>query len=122
MKLAEAFDGTAQPGSTLPIYYGEFGVESLPPEAKRSLYEGEEPTTTKPVNERTQAAYYRGARLAFCQTNVKGLLLFLNVDDPDLPAGSPASTTRTRARSRRWPASSRRPGRPRAGSSPSAPR
>jgi hypothetical protein len=84
--LGEAFDGTAQPGSTLPIYYGEFGVESLPPEAKRSLYNGQEPTTTKPVDEKTQAAYYRKAlELAFCQTNVKGLLLFLNVDDPDLP-------------------------------------
>jgi hypothetical protein len=84
--LGTAFDGTAQPGSTLPIYYGEFGVESLPPEAKRSLYNGEEPTTTKPVNEQTQAAYYRKAlELSFCQTNVKALLLFLNVDDPDLP-------------------------------------
>ena len=25
--LGQAFDGTAQPGSTLPIFYGEFGVE-----------------------------------------------------------------------------------------------
>jgi hypothetical protein len=84
--LGEAFDGTAQPGSTLPIYYGEFGVESLPPEAKRSLYNGQEPTTTKPVDEKTQAAYYRKAlELSFCQPNVKGLLLFLNVDDPELP-------------------------------------
>jgi hypothetical protein len=84
--LAEAFDGTAQPGSTLPIYYGEFGVESLPPAGKRSLYNGEEPTTTKPVDEKTQGAYYRKAiELAFCQPNVRSLLLFLNVDDPSLP-------------------------------------
>ena len=59
--LGQAFDGTAQPGSTLPIYYGEFGVESLPTAAKASLYTGEEPTTTKPVDEKTQAAYYRKA-------------------------------------------------------------
>jgi hypothetical protein len=71
--LGEAFDGTAQPGSTLPIYYGEFGVESLPPEAKRSLYNGQEPTTTKPVDEKTQAAYYRKAlELSFCQPAVVG--------------------------------------------------
>jgi hypothetical protein len=38
--LGQAFDGTAQPGSTLPIYYGEFGVESLPTTAKASLYTG----------------------------------------------------------------------------------
>ena len=32
--LGEAFDGTAQPGSELPILYGEFGVESEIPAAK----------------------------------------------------------------------------------------
>jgi hypothetical protein len=84
--LREAFDGTAQRGSTLPIYYGEFGVESVPPAAKSSLYAGEEPTTTRPVDEKTQAAYYRKAiELAFCQPNVRALLTFLNVDDPSLP-------------------------------------
>jgi hypothetical protein len=80
--LAEAFDGTAQPGSKLPIYYGEFGIESLPPAAKLDLYEGEEPTTTKPVDEQKQAEYYRKAiELAFCQPNVAGLFLFLTTDD-----------------------------------------
>ncbi len=32
--LAQAFDGTAQPGSALPILYGEFGVESQIPDGK----------------------------------------------------------------------------------------
>jgi hypothetical protein len=80
--LADAFDGTAQPGSKLPIYYGEFGIESLPPAEKLDLYEGTEPTTTKPVDEKKQAEYYRKAiELSFCQPNVAGLFLFLSTDD-----------------------------------------
>ena len=75
--LGQAFDGTAQPGSTLPIVYGEFGVESQIPAAKETLYTGQEPTTIKPVDETTQATYYQQAlSLAFCQPNVSALLLF----------------------------------------------
>lgn len=85
--LGEAFDGTAQPGSTLPILYGEFGVESEIPAAKAALYTGTEPTTTKPVVEETQAAYYEQAlALAFCQPNVEGMLLFLSRDERARPA------------------------------------
>ena len=85
--LGEAFDGTAQAGSTLPIYYDEFGVESQIPPAKQQLYTGDEPTTTKPVPETTQAAYYRQAvQLAFCQPNVRGLFLFHAFDETALPA------------------------------------
>ena len=80
--LGEAFDGTAQPGSTLPILYGEYGVESDIPASKASLYIGAEPTTTKPVSEATQAAYYQQAlALAFCQPTVEGMLLFLSRDE-----------------------------------------
>ncbi|MGZ8715965.1 MAG: hypothetical protein ACXWYO_02530 [Gaiellaceae bacterium] len=85
--LAEAFDGTAQAGSTLPVYYDEFGVESQIPPAKQQLYSGDEPTTTKPVPEATQAAYYRQAvQLAFCQPNVRGLFVFHAFDEAALPA------------------------------------
>jgi len=85
--LGEAFDGTAQAGSTLPIYYDEFGVESQIPPAKQQLYTGDEPTTTKPVPEATQAEYYRQAvQLAFCQPNVRGLFLFHAFDETALPA------------------------------------
>ena len=84
--LAEAFDGTAQPGSALPIVYGEFGVESEIPSAKASLYTGDEPATTKPVDEATQASYYRDAlALAFCQPTVSDLLLFLSRDERSRP-------------------------------------
>jgi hypothetical protein len=85
--LGQAFDGTQQPGSDLPILYAEFGVESLIPDAKASLYTGDEPTTTRPVDERTQAAYYAQALgMAFCQPNVEGMLLFLSRDERARPA------------------------------------
>jgi hypothetical protein len=83
--LAEAFDGTAQAGSTLPILYDEFGVESLVPAGKAKLYSGKEPTTTKPVPETVQASYYqRALQLAFCQPNVVGVLLFHSQDETAL--------------------------------------
>ena len=80
--LAKAFDGTAQKGSTLPIVYDEFGVESVIPDDKESLYNGSEPKTIKPVSEETQATYYRQAlQLAFCQPNVRGFLVFSLIDE-----------------------------------------
>jgi hypothetical protein len=80
--LGQAFDGTAQQGSTLPILYDEFGIESTVPDGKRSLYSGNEPTTTRPVDERQQAASYDlGLRLAFCQPTVAGMLLFHSHDE-----------------------------------------
>jgi hypothetical protein len=83
--LGEAFDGTAQAGSTLPIYYDEFGVESAIPPAEQSHYTGTEPDTTKPVSEATQAVYYRQAiELAFCQPTVRALFLFHAFDEPAL--------------------------------------
>jgi hypothetical protein len=85
--LGEAFDGTAQPGSQLPILYGEFGVESQIPDGKAALYTGTEPATTLPVPEETQASYYEQAlSLAFCQPNVAGMLLFLSRDERARPA------------------------------------
>ncbi len=80
--LGAAFDGTAQPGSTLPILYGEYGVETQIPASKESLYTGSEPTTTRPVSEETQGDYYRQAlSLAYCQPNVTGVLIFLSRDE-----------------------------------------
>jgi hypothetical protein len=80
--LGEAFDGTAQRGSKLPIVYGEYGVETQIPASKASLYTGQEPATTRPTTEETQAAYYEQALgLAFCQPNVAGILLFHSIDE-----------------------------------------
>jgi hypothetical protein len=84
--LGDAFDGTPQRGSSLPILYAEYGVESIIPPAKASHYTGTEPATTRPVDEATQGAYYRQAiEMAFCQPNVVGLLVFHVADEPGLP-------------------------------------
>jgi len=85
--LGEAFDGTAQKGSTLPILYDEYGVESLIPSDHSVIYTGTEPTTTHPVDEATQAKYYAQAiGIAFCQPNVDGILLFHAIDETELSA------------------------------------
>jgi hypothetical protein len=83
--LGEAFDGTAQRGSTLPVLYDEFGVESTIPARKAKLYTGTEPSTTKPSPEARQATLYTQAvELAFCQPNVEGIFLFHTLDEPAL--------------------------------------
>jgi hypothetical protein len=72
-------------GPYLPIVYDEFGVETTIPASKASLYTGTEPTTTKPVDEATQADYYtRAIRIAYCQPNVAGIFLFHTVDEQAL--------------------------------------
>jgi len=84
--LGLAFDGTPQSGTTLPILYDEFGVESAIPEGEKKTYTGTEPGTTKPVDEITQGAYYaRALQLAFCQSSVTGIFLFHSQDEPGLP-------------------------------------
>jgi len=101
--LGNAFDGTAQKGSTLPILYGEYGVESAIPPAKAGAYTGTE--TAKTVDEATQGSYYAEAfRLALCQPNVVGIMIFHVVDEGPLGAwqsgpyyadGTPKSSLQT---------------------------
>ncbi|HEY2372220.1 MAG TPA: Ig-like domain-containing protein [Gaiellaceae bacterium] len=101
--LGKAFGGTAQKGSTLPILYGEYGVESATPPSKASEYTGKETSVT--VDEATQGAYYAQAlRLAQCQPNVIGLVIFHVVDESALGAwqsgpfyadGAPKSSLQT---------------------------
>ena len=80
-KLRPLLDEAFGPG--LPVLYSELGVETAIPPAKASLYQGEEPG--KPVDEDTQADYYRRAiELAACQEGVEGLLLFHSHDEPSL--------------------------------------
>jgi len=81
--LGAAFDGTAQLGSTLPIVYGEYGVETQIPPAKAALYTGKE--VIDPVDEATQARYYTEAiQAAERQPNVRMLFLFHVVDETRL--------------------------------------
>jgi hypothetical protein len=83
--LGEAFDDTAQEGEDLPILYTEFGVETVIPEDKQSLYEEQEFASVKPVDEQTQADHYTKAiELAYCQETVIGILLFHVFDEIDL--------------------------------------
>ncbi|HEX7083224.1 MAG TPA: hypothetical protein VF186_03845 [Gaiellaceae bacterium] len=83
--LGQAFDGTAQRGSGLPILYDEFGIETQIPPAEADLYTGAEPRTTHPVDEATQAKYYRQAMaMTYCNKTVMGILLFHVVDEAPL--------------------------------------
>jgi hypothetical protein len=83
--LGKAFDGTAQRGSTLPIFYGEYGVETTAPASKTAAYSGNE--SAKTVDEATQAAFYAEAfRLALCQPNVIGVMVFHTIDESALGA------------------------------------
>ncbi|MGZ4289595.1 MAG: hypothetical protein ACXVRJ_08030 [Gaiellaceae bacterium] len=81
--LGSAFDGTAQAGSTLPIVYGEYGVETVVPAAKAGAYSGHEVVPT--ADEATQARDYReAAALAACQRNVRMLFYFHVIDEQPL--------------------------------------
>jgi hypothetical protein len=83
--LGKAFDGTAQAGTTLPIVYDEFGVQSRIPAAKASIYQGAEPLSSRAVGEATQGEYYAEAlALAACQPTVIGILLFHVSDESRL--------------------------------------
>jgi len=83
--LGEAFDGTHQPGSTLPIVYGEYGIESEIPAGRDAAYTGAEVESVHPVDEETQGRWYAQAiALARCQPNVRMLFLFHVSDEPQL--------------------------------------
>jgi hypothetical protein len=84
--LGQAFDGTRQRGSTLPIVYDEFGVQTKQPDDKRLMYANQElPSAVDAVDEATQGRYYRRAlQLVACQPNVVGLLFFHVSDEADL--------------------------------------
>jgi hypothetical protein len=83
--LGKAFDGTDQPGTTLPIVYDEFGVQSRIPASKARIYQGAEPLSSRAVAEATQGEYYAEAlALAACQPTVIGILLFHVSDESQL--------------------------------------
>lgn len=82
--LGAAFDGTAQPGSTLPILYDEYGDESLIPGPQAYRYHHKEPKASGAVDETVQAENYRTyLSLAACQPNVIGAFIFHTMDERD---------------------------------------
>jgi len=83
--LGDAFDGTAQPGSTLPIVYGEYGLETVVPPEEQHAYTGTEQPSTKPIDEQAQAsAYAEAIAIAACHKTVSMLLFFHVSDEPQL--------------------------------------
>ena len=83
--LGAAFDGTEQPGSSLPIVYGEYGLQTTVPQQKLGQYTGAEQVTTKPIDEEAQATRYADAiRIAACHPTVRMLLFFHVSDEPQL--------------------------------------
>ncbi len=84
--LGEAFDGTAQEGSDLPILYTEFGVQtSIPPEKQDAYTNLDAEVAADSVSEDVQADYYRQAvEIACDQPTVEGLFIFHVWDEPDL--------------------------------------
>jgi hypothetical protein len=81
--LGEAFEGTAQEGSGLPVVYGELGIETDVPPERAAAYAGAEPARTVGPEEQA-AAYRRALELAACQQTVEGILFFHVRDEPDL--------------------------------------
>jgi hypothetical protein len=84
--LGKAFDGTAQRGSRLPIFYDEYGVQSQIPARKDAAYTNlVAPAAVDAVSEAVQADYYRWAiDLAYCQPTVRAFLIFHVADEADL--------------------------------------
>jgi hypothetical protein len=86
--LNRAFRGTKQRGATLPILYDEFGVQTQIPSSKLGAYTDlSSPAGRDAISEARQGAYYSKAiRMAYCQRNVIGLLMFHVSDEADLVA------------------------------------
>jgi len=83
--LGQAFDGTKQIGSKIPIIYDEYGIQSTIPTSKRKKYTGSEQPSTKPVSPPLQGQRYKQAlSLAFCQPTVQGMFLYHAFDEVGL--------------------------------------
>ncbi len=68
-------------GAPPPIVYGEYGIETTIPAAKRGLYAGHRPANLDPVSAARQAGdYIEAIDLAACQPLVR-MLLFFHVTD-----------------------------------------
>lgn len=70
-------------GGSLPIVYGEYGVETTVPADKQKLYTGKEVVPV--VDPQLQAKYYREAiEMARKQSDVKGIFIFKVFDETRL--------------------------------------
>jgi hypothetical protein len=72
-------------GTSPPIVYGEYGVETTIGASEQAAYTGAEPASTGAVSVENQGAdYVEAMRLATCQPLVRMLLFFHVSDEPDL--------------------------------------
>jgi hypothetical protein len=80
--LGAAFDGSAQPGSALPVLYAGVGVGTTIPPSKASLY-SPDALDAKGVGEASQGSTYAGAlHAAACQPTAAGILFDRLADGP----------------------------------------
>ena len=101
-----AFDGTRQRGSTLPIIYDEFGVQTKQPDDKRLIYANQNlPSASTPSTRRPRARYYRAGAPAGRVPAERGRtpLLPRHRRGRARPVAVRASTTPTTRRSRAFP-------------------
>ena len=84
--LGKAFDGTAQRGSTLPIFYGEYGVETAIPADKAHALHRHGDAEDRRRGDAGAATTREAFRLALCQPNVIGIMVFHVVDESALGA------------------------------------
>jgi hypothetical protein len=79
------FDGTGQTGSSLDIWYTEFGADSIIPPDKSHMYTGTKPASSGAVPESTQGDYYDSfLTLANSQATVRAASIFLPRDEKNL--------------------------------------
>ena len=84
--LGAAFDGTAQPGSSLPIVYGEYGLQTAIPPAKLGRVHRRRAADDEADRRaaRRQTAYADAIAIAACHPTVRMLLFFHVSDEPQL--------------------------------------
>ena len=84
--LGASFDGTAQPGSALPVLYDKVGTTTKVPPAKAALY-SPEAVSAAGADEATQGAAYAAAlRATACEPTVAGILFDRLADGAPLGA------------------------------------
>ncbi len=84
--LGASFDGTAQPGSALPVLYDKVGTTTKVPPAKAALY-SPEAVAAAGADEATQGSAYAAAlRATACEPTVAGILFDRLADGAPLGA------------------------------------
>ena len=95
--LGSAFDGTRQPGASLPILWDRVGTPTKVARAKAPLYTPEAAAADGATEEKQATAYAAALKLAACQPTVNGVLFDRLVDGAQ--AGAQSRTVLSRRRS-----------------------